>query len=75
MNKSLKQLFLERVKNLEKIREEPRRRTKNAVTHIGMNVFLRKLAQRNSVTSVRNTEELIQPIILGIVRSTRKVEL
>jgi hypothetical protein len=35
----------------------------------------RKLAQRNSVTSVRNTEELVQPITLGIVRSTMQVEL
>ena len=40
-----------------------------------MSVFLRKLAQRNSVTSVRNMEGLIQPIILGFVKSTRKVEL
>ena len=45
------------------------------MSHLGMSAYLRKLAQKNSVNSVRNTEELIQPIILEIVRSTRKVEL
>ena len=72
--KSLKRLFLERVRKLEK-REELQIRTANAVSHLGMSAFLRKLSQKNSVTSVENMEELIQPIILGIVRSTRKVEL
>ena len=48
---------------------------KNMVSHSEMSAFLTKFVQRNSVTSVRNMEEIIQPIILGIVRSTRKVEL
>ena len=46
--------------------------TQNAMSHSEMSTFLRKLAQINSVTSVRNMEGLIQPIILGIVKSTRK---
>ena len=45
------------------------------MSHSGTSAFLRKLAQRNSVTSLRNMEGLIQPIILGIVKSKRKVEL
>ena len=65
-------MFLERVSKLE-IKEELQKRTVNAVSHLGMSAYLRKLSQNNSVTYVRNTEELIQPIILGIERSTRKV--
>ena len=62
MKKILKRLFLKRVKNLENVRKETLIRTKNAVSHSGMSVFLRKLAQKNSVTFVRNIEEFIQPI-------------
>jgi len=51
------------------------KRMENAVSHSGMSAFLRKPAHKSSVTSVRNMEGLMQPIILGIVRSTRKVEL
>ena len=64
-------VFLER-KKLEKIREETLKRTKSAVSPSGKSTLLRKLAQKNSVTSVRNMEVLIRPIILGTVRSTMK---
>ena len=50
-------------------------RTKSAVSHSRMSAFPRKLAQKNSVTSVRNMEGLMQPTILGIVKSTRNVEV
>jgi hypothetical protein len=73
--KKTKRVFLERVKKLGKVKEELLRRTQSAVSPSGKSALLRKHAQRNYVTSVKNMEELIQPIILGIVRSTRKVEL
>jgi hypothetical protein len=75
MTKSPKRMFLERVKKLGKLREELLRRTQSAVYLLGKSTLQRKLAQRNSVTSVRNMEELIQPMILGIVRSLMWVEL
>ena len=50
-------------------------KTEIAVSPSGKSALLRKLARRNSVTSVRNMEVLIQPIILGTVRSTMQVEL
>jgi hypothetical protein len=75
MAKSPKRIILERVKKLGKLRKELLRRTQSAVSLLGKSTLQRKLAQRNSVTSVRNMEELIQPIILGIVRSLMRVEL
>ena len=54
--------------------EDLRRRTQSAGSLLGKSALQKKLAQRSSVTSARSMEELIQPIILGIVRNSMLLE-